>query len=52
MDPLDDSLPASDEQSSHLEPEQPQDRGETDVSVVEQVAITSTCHQSSFSTYQ
>jgi hypothetical protein len=49
-DPVDDSLPPSGEESSHIEPEQPQDVEETHFSDVRQVVITRMCHGCSFCT--
>jgi hypothetical protein len=51
MDPLDESLLPSGEESSHLEPEHPQDAEETHLNHVRHVAITSMCRASSLNMY-
>jgi hypothetical protein len=48
-DPLDDTLQALAEESSH--PEQPQDSGETHIAGVPQVVVTGMWYPSLFSTY-
>jgi hypothetical protein len=50
-DPLDESLLPSGEESSHLEPEHPQDAEETQLDHVRHVAIKSMCYASSLSMY-